>query len=57
MIEEIKVIKNQGYMKEIDDDCDSDPHDENEDFDRSKMKEFNGLLSGTAGASARGSRK
>lgn len=34
VIEELKTIKtgNGNYIKEIDDDCDSDAHDDNEDF-------------------------
>lgn len=44
VIDELKTIKNNNYIKEIDDDCDSDAHDENEDFEHSKMKEFNSLL-------------
>lgn len=36
------------YIKEIDDDCESDAHDENEEFDTSKMKEFNNLLADVA---------
>lgn len=32
VIEELKTIKSNNYIKEIDDDCDSDAHDDREDF-------------------------
>lgn len=49
VIDELKTMKTiNNYIKEIDDDCESDAHDENEEFDQSKMKEFNNLLADVA---------
>jgi hypothetical protein len=50
-MDELKTIKNNNYIKEIDDDCESDTHDDNEDFEYSKMKEFNNLLTDVANKS------
>lgn len=49
VIDELKTMKTANtYIKELDDDCESDAHDENEEFDTSKMKEFNNLLADVA---------
>jgi hypothetical protein len=57
VIDELKTIKHNNYIKEIDDDCDSDAHDDNEDFEHSKMKEFNNLLKEVALKTNEGKRK
>lgn len=44
MIEEIKSTKSNNFIKEIDQEYDSDSHDDAEEYEESKMKEFNNLL-------------
>ena len=45
VIDELKSTKiNQDFIKEIDEEYDSDAHDETQEFELSKMKEFNNLV-------------
>jgi hypothetical protein len=53
----LKFVKSNSYIKELDDDCESDAHDEAEDFEQSKMREFNNLLSCAANVDSKGKRK
>lgn len=48
VIDELKATKHNNFIKEIDDEYDSDSHDEGEEFEASKMKEFNNLVKDAA---------
>lgn len=48
LIDELKSTKNINYIKDIDQEYDSDSHDEAEEFEASKMKEFNNLVKDAA---------